>query len=143
VNEVKRKALLELQKAMAESEAKASHLLAAERAKMELAVAEARKQAMEEMVLNFNSQQESTEVIIVIWKSLIASSLSQLGMLNPVVCVANQISFVENLFETSFWFYWPSYKFKFHTQLNLVLFIYLFSHLLNAAYKLTSSPLHA
>lgn len=61
VNEVKRKALLELQKAMAESEAKASHLLAAERAKMELAVAEARKQAMEEMVLNFNSQQESTE----------------------------------------------------------------------------------
>lgn len=61
VNEVKRKALLELEKAVAESEAKAGQLLATERAKMEVAVTEARKQAMEEMILTFNSQQESTE----------------------------------------------------------------------------------
>lgn len=63
VNEVKRKALLELEKAVAESEAKAGQLLATERAKMEVAVTEARKQAMEEMILTFNSQQESTEVV--------------------------------------------------------------------------------
>lgn len=63
VNEVKRTALLGLQKAMAESEAKASQLLATERAKVEAAVVEVRRRTMEEMILTFNAQQESTEVV--------------------------------------------------------------------------------
>ena len=69
VNEVKRKAIAELQKAVAESEAKASHLVASERAKMEAALAEARKQAMEEILISLNSQQESTEVCSVYMQS--------------------------------------------------------------------------
>ncbi|XP_035679632.1 protein CBFA2T1-like isoform X4 [Branchiostoma floridae] len=56
VNEVKRQAVIELQKAVAAAEQKASELVAAERAKMERAVADARRQAQDEA----NQQQESS-----------------------------------------------------------------------------------
>lgn len=50
VNEVKRQAVVELQRAVAAAESKACELVASERAKMEKLVAEARKQAVEEAV---------------------------------------------------------------------------------------------
>jgi len=36
--------------------------------------------------------------------------------------LANRILVVENQLETGFQFYWPSQKFKFQTQLNLVIY---------------------
>jgi len=62
VNEVKRQAVAELQKAVATAEAKASEMVAAERSKMERAVMEARKQAQEEVLRTINHQEESSEV---------------------------------------------------------------------------------
>ena len=62
VNEVKRQAVAELQKAVATAEAKASEMVAAERSKMERAVMEARKQAQEEILRTINHQEESSEV---------------------------------------------------------------------------------
>lgn len=62
VHEVKRQAVAELQKAVSAAESKATELLAAERAKMERAVAEARRQAAEETMQAVNHQDESTEV---------------------------------------------------------------------------------
>lgn len=61
VNEVKRQAVAELQKAVATAEAKASEMVAAERSKMERAVIEARKQAQEEILRTINHQEESSE----------------------------------------------------------------------------------
>ena len=46
----------------------------------------------------------------------------KLGILIPGF-LPNQISVVEKLFETCFRFYWPSEKFKFKAQLNLVICI--------------------
>ena len=62
VNEVKRQAVAELQKAVQAAEAKAAELVAAERAKMERALTDARKQAREEVLSQMSSQEESSEV---------------------------------------------------------------------------------
>ena len=48
VNEVKRQAMSELQKAVSDAERKAHELISTERAKMERALAEARRQASED-----------------------------------------------------------------------------------------------
>jgi len=42
---------------------------------------------------------------------------------------ANPILVAENRFETGFRFYWPSYKFKFQTQLNLVIYDFFVGHI--------------
>lgn len=59
---VKRQAAVELQKVVSAAETKASELLAAERAKMERMLSEARRQAAEETLAAINHQEESTEV---------------------------------------------------------------------------------
>ncbi|CAL1274622.1 unnamed protein product [Larinioides sclopetarius] len=61
VHEVKRQAVVELQKAVSAAETKASELLAAERAKMERMLSDARRQAAEETMAAINHQDESTE----------------------------------------------------------------------------------
>lgn len=62
MNEVKRQAVSELQKAVSAAEAKANDLVASERAKMERAIAEAKKQAQEEILSALHRQEESAEV---------------------------------------------------------------------------------
>ncbi|XP_035221272.1 protein CBFA2T1-like isoform X2 [Stegodyphus dumicola] len=61
VNEVKRQAVAELQKAVSAAECKASELVAAERIKMERLLAEARRQAAEDALAVATHQEESTE----------------------------------------------------------------------------------
>lgn len=61
VNEVKRQAVAELQKAVSAAESKASELVAAERTKMERLISEARRQAAEEALAAINHQEDSTE----------------------------------------------------------------------------------
>nr|XP_037291502.1 protein CBFA2T1-like [Rhipicephalus microplus] len=61
VNEVKRQAVAELQKAVSAAESKASELVAAERTKMERLLGEARRQAAEEALAAVNHQEDSTE----------------------------------------------------------------------------------
>ena len=62
IHEVRIQAVLELQQAVAAAEVKASHIVAAERAKMELAILEARKQAQEEILAVLGHQEKATEV---------------------------------------------------------------------------------
>ncbi|XP_075432933.1 protein CBFA2T3 isoform X4 [Ascaphus truei] len=59
VNEVKRQAMSELQKAVSEAERKAHDLITLERAKMERALAEAKRQASEDAVSVINQQEDS------------------------------------------------------------------------------------
>ncbi len=66
VNEVKRQAVSELQKAVAAAEQKANEMVNAERAKLDRAVLEARRQAAEEAVSLVNHQDDSSEVSIAI-----------------------------------------------------------------------------
>lgn len=62
MNEVKRQAMLELQKAVAAAEHKASELVASERLKMEKTLTETRKQAHTDAMTMLNQQEESSEV---------------------------------------------------------------------------------
>lgn len=62
VNEVKRQALSELQKAVSDAERKAHALISTERAKMERALAEAKRQASEDALTVVNQQEDSSEV---------------------------------------------------------------------------------
>lgn len=62
VNEVKRQAVVELQKAVSAAESKASELVAAERLKMEKLVTDARRQAAEDALAAITHQEDSTEV---------------------------------------------------------------------------------
>ena len=62
VNEVKRQAVAELQKAVATAESKANELVAAERTKMERQLAEMQSKSQEEFSLSVNHQEESSEV---------------------------------------------------------------------------------
>ena len=62
VNEVKRQAVAELQKAVAAAETKAAELVAAERAKMDSAIRKAKKDAQDEVLAKLNHQEESSEV---------------------------------------------------------------------------------
>ncbi|XP_026974766.1 protein CBFA2T3 [Sagmatias obliquidens] len=61
VNEVKRQAMSELQKAVLDAERKAHELISMERAKMERALAEARRQASEDALTVVNQQEDSSE----------------------------------------------------------------------------------
>ncbi|XP_041836538.1 protein CBFA2T3 isoform X3 [Melanotaenia boesemani] len=61
VNEVKRQAMSELQKAVSDAERKAHEMISAERSKMERALAEAKRQASEDALTVINQQEDSTE----------------------------------------------------------------------------------
>lgn len=62
MNEVKRQAMSELQKAVSEAERKAHEMISTERAKMERTVAEAKRQAAEDALIIINQQEDSSEV---------------------------------------------------------------------------------
>lgn len=62
MNEVKRQAVSELQKAVSEAERKAHEMISSERAKMERTVAEAKRQAAEDALSIINQQEDSSEV---------------------------------------------------------------------------------
>uniref|UniRef100_A0ACB8FEV6 Protein CBFA2T1 n=1 Tax=Sphaerodactylus townsendi TaxID=933632 RepID=A0ACB8FEV6_9SAUR len=62
VNEVKRQAMTELQKAVSEAERKAHDMITTERAKMERTVAEAKRQAAEDALSVINQQEDSSEM---------------------------------------------------------------------------------
>lgn len=62
VNEVKRQAVAELQKAVNAAETKANELVANERIKMQKLVTDARRLAAEETLTALNKQEESKEV---------------------------------------------------------------------------------
>ena len=62
VQEVKRQAMLELHKAVSAAESKANEMVLSERAKIDRALSEARKQTREELLGTFNHQEESSEV---------------------------------------------------------------------------------
>lgn len=62
MNEVKRQAMDEVQKAVAEAEQKAFEMIASERAKMEKTLAEAKKKATEDAIQVINEQEDSSEV---------------------------------------------------------------------------------
>jgi runt-related transcription factor 1 len=62
VNEVKRQAMMELQKAVTAAENKASEMVMTERVKMERVLQQARSQAREELIGAINHQEESSEV---------------------------------------------------------------------------------
>ncbi|KAM9825873.1 protein CBFA2T3 isoform 6-T6 [Syngnathus typhle] len=61
VNEVKRQAMSELQKAVSDAERKAHEMISAERSKMERALAEAKRQASEDALTVINQQEDSSE----------------------------------------------------------------------------------
>ncbi|XP_026233848.1 protein CBFA2T3 isoform X6 [Anabas testudineus] len=61
VNEVKRQAMTELQKAVSDAERKAHEMISAERSKMERALAEAKRQASEDALTVINQQEDSSE----------------------------------------------------------------------------------
>lgn len=65
VNEVKRQAMSELQKAVSDAERKAHEMISAERSKMERALAEAKRQASEDALTVINQQEDSSEVSII------------------------------------------------------------------------------
>ncbi|RWS15283.1 protein CBFA2T1-like protein [Dinothrombium tinctorium] len=62
VNEVKRQAVAEMQKAVSAAESKANEFVAVERAKMERILSEARRQAAEDALAAISHQEDSTEV---------------------------------------------------------------------------------
>ncbi len=62
VNEVKRQAVSELQKAVAAAESKATELVNSERSKMERTLIEERRRLREEVTNSTNHQEESGEV---------------------------------------------------------------------------------
>ncbi|XP_069608052.1 protein CBFA2T2 isoform X4 [Ranitomeya imitator] len=61
VNEVKRQAMSEVQKAVTEAEKKACETIALERARMDQTIADAKRRAAEDAFLVVNEQEESTE----------------------------------------------------------------------------------
>ncbi|XP_077581885.1 protein CBFA2T2 isoform X2 [Stigmatopora nigra] len=61
VNEVKRQAMDEVQKAVAEAEQKAFEMIATERAKMEKTLVDAKRKAQEDAILVINEQEDSSE----------------------------------------------------------------------------------
>uniref|UniRef100_A0A671QZD7 Protein CBFA2T3-like n=1 Tax=Sinocyclocheilus anshuiensis TaxID=1608454 RepID=A0A671QZD7_9TELE len=61
VNEVKRQAMSEMQKAVSDAERKAHEMISAERSKMERALAEAKRQASEDALTVISQQKDSSE----------------------------------------------------------------------------------
>lgn len=70
MNEVKRQAMSELQKAVSDAERKAHEMISAERSKMERALAEAKRQASEDALSVINQQEDSSEVSVCICLSV-------------------------------------------------------------------------
>lgn len=66
VNEVKRQAMSELQKAVSDAERKAHEMISAERSKMERALVEAKRQASEDALSVINQQEDSSEVALIL-----------------------------------------------------------------------------
>lgn len=66
MNEVKRQAMSELQKAVSDAERKAHEMISAERSKMERALAEAKRQASEDALSVINQQEDSSEVCLIL-----------------------------------------------------------------------------
>ncbi len=64
VNEVKRQAMDEVQKAVTEAEQKAFEMITAERAKMEKTLTEAKRKATEDAIQVINEQEDSSEVSV-------------------------------------------------------------------------------
>lgn len=62
MNEVKRQAVSELQKAVTAAERKANEMVSAERTKLDRAIVEARQQASDEALGLLNHQEDSSEV---------------------------------------------------------------------------------
>lgn len=62
MNEVKRQAMDEVQKAVAEAEQKAFEMISSERAKMEKTLSDAKKKAKADAILVINEQEDSSEV---------------------------------------------------------------------------------
>lgn len=90
MNEVKRQAMSELQKAVSEAERKAHEMISSERAKMERTVAEAKRQAAEEALSIINQQEDSSEVeanvhILSLSSSVSLSSFCVLLLMQAVV----------------------------------------------------------
>lgn len=97
VNEVKRQAVSELQKAVAEAERKAHDMISTERAKMERTVAEAKRQAAEDALSVINQQEDSSEVntrlkkkprlcVIAPQTAVIGDVISQTGWCGGEIC---------------------------------------------------------
>lgn len=59
---MKRQAMDEVQKAVAEAEQKAFEMVAAEKAKMEKTLADAKRKAQEDAIMVINEQEDSSEV---------------------------------------------------------------------------------
>ena len=85
MQEVKRQAMLELHKAVTAAESKANEMIVSERAKMDRAISDARKQTREELLGTFNHQEESSEVSI----SLVLH-LSSVLMFSPTSTFLNK-----------------------------------------------------
>lgn len=85
MNEVKRQAMDEVQKAVAEAEQKAFEMIAAERAKMEKTLAEAKRKAQEDAILVINEQEDSSEVRRVGWYVLYKQTIASNSIPVPVL----------------------------------------------------------
>lgn len=78
MNEVKRQAMSELQKAVSDAERKAHEMISAERSKMERALAEAKRQASEDALSVINQQEDSSEVCLIL-SHILTHTHNQLG----------------------------------------------------------------
>lgn len=83
VNEVKRQAMSELQKAVSDAERKAHELITTERAKMERALAEAKRQASEDALTVINQQEDSSEVGPAASRGTVVCELVKPGLERP------------------------------------------------------------
>ena len=90
VNEVKRQAMSELQKAVSEAERKAHEIITSERAKMERTVAEAKRQAAEDALSIINQQEDSSEVRT--YKCIIESVTHPLVLIYHLFCHTSDAS---------------------------------------------------
>lgn len=90
VNEVKRQAMAELQKAVSEAERKAHDMITSERAKMERTVAEAKRQAAEDALAVINQQEDSSEVRALLGRGNLCLQTIDVSEL-ALICVAQGI----------------------------------------------------
>lgn len=84
VNEVKRQAMLELQKAVTTAEQKASEMVTIERNKMDRQLSDVKKQTQEEVVASINHQEESSEV---------SRRMSPLTFINRIFRTATELKY--------------------------------------------------
>ncbi|XP_067905071.1 protein CBFA2T1 isoform X3 [Heterodontus francisci] len=91
VNEVKRQAMMELKKAVLEAEYKAHEMITAERAKMERALTDAKRQVSEDMRSTINKQEDSGEKIDVIDSYCSAPCLNPSSQLSAPATVLKRL----------------------------------------------------